>query len=156
MTNNKLKKHFTASALIIKDGEVLLVHHKKLNVWLYPGGHIEDTESPDETLIREVKEETGLDVEIVGEKDESLADQKSDVSVLRIPYVMLCELVGDHYHNDMIYLCKIMDNGNDLKYSSEESHGIKFFTANELESINLFPNFRMLLQKVMKNPASKK
>ena len=40
------------------------MHHKKLDVWLYPGGHVEDTETPDEALVREVKEETGLDIEI--------------------------------------------------------------------------------------------
>lgn len=150
MANTKLIKHFTASALIIKDDKVLLIHHKKLNVWLYPGGHVEETESPDETLLREVKEETGLDVEIISERDESLADPENDVSVLHTPYVILCELVGDHYHNDIVYLCKIIDNGNNLLYSSDESHAIKFFAAKELDSINLFPNFRRLLQKVMR------
>lgn len=39
----ELNKHFTASAIIIKNNKVLLIWHKKLNVWLYPGGHIEKT-----------------------------------------------------------------------------------------------------------------
>ena len=46
--NNDLEKHFTASALIIDNGKVLLLHHKKLGVWLYPGGHIEKNETPDQ------------------------------------------------------------------------------------------------------------
>jgi 8-oxo-dGTP pyrophosphatase MutT (NUDIX family) len=61
------------------------------------GGHVEDNETPDETIVREVMEETGLSVEIISEKDENLANIKEDVSVLNNPYVVLCELVVDHY-----------------------------------------------------------
>ena len=48
------------------DGRVLLVRHTygRLN-WELPGGGAEPGESPDETAIREVREETGLDVQIV-------------------------------------------------------------------------------------------
>ncbi len=150
MTNDQLKKHFTASALIIKDDKVLLVHHKKMGVWLYPGGHVEGTETPDEALIREVKEETNLDVEILGERDENLADLNNNVSVLYNPYVVLCELVGDHYHNDMVYRCKILsDSSCELQHAEGESHGIKFFGIKDLDSISLFPNFKKLLLKIM-------
>lgn len=149
MINKQSKKHFTASALIIENGKVLLVHHKKLNVWLYPGGHIEDTENPDEALVREVKEETGLDIEVIGEKDESLADQENDISVLHNPYVVLCEHVGDHYHNDLVYLCKISGSNRELQHAASESHGIRFFSKEDLDSINLFPNFKRLLLKAL-------
>lgn len=143
------KKHFTASALIVDDGKVLLLHHKKLGVWLYPGGHVEDTETPDQTAIREVKEETGLDVEIISGRDSNLSDASADVSSLHIPYAVLCEMVGDHYHNDIIYLCKLVSKNCDkLNYNSNESSGIKFFSENELDNIKLFPNFKMLLKKV--------
>jgi len=102
--NPSLEKHFTASALIKNDNnEVLLVFHKKLNVWLYPGGHIEFNETPDEAVIREVKEETGLEIEIVGEKEISLNDNEADVSVLHNPYIILCERIKGnegHYHSD--------------------------------------------------------
>lgn len=149
MTDNEPQKHFTASALIVKDRKVLLIYHKKLNIWLHPGGHIENTENPDEALIREVKEETGLDIEIIGERDNDLADIKTDVSVLHNPYVILCEWVGNHYHNDMVYLCRIVGNNDILQYSPSESRGIKFFGVEDLDSINLFPNFRRLLLKVL-------
>lgn len=148
--NNKLKKHFTASALIIKDKKVLLVQHKKLGVWLYPGGHVEDNETPDETVIREVLEETGVSVEIIGEKDKNLADAGADVSVLHHPYVILCELVGDHYHNDIIYLCKITGENAQIKHDAKESEAIGFFGLDELDGIKLFPNFKKLLQKVLR------
>ncbi|HEX6976852.1 MAG TPA: NUDIX domain-containing protein [Patescibacteria group bacterium] len=53
-----------ASAIIIKGGKILLIHRKKdgEEYWVFPGGGIEDNETWDEALIREVKEETALDV----------------------------------------------------------------------------------------------
>lgn len=144
-----IEKHFTSSALIIENNKVLLVYHKKLDVWLYPGGHIEENENPDEALIREVKEETGLDVEIISNKDETLSDIKNDVSSLHIPYAILCELVGVHYHNDLIYLCKIKNNSKQLKHDSNESKGIGFFSLNEIKDLKLFNNFKVLLNKVL-------
>jgi 8-oxo-dGTP diphosphatase len=145
---NNTIKHFTASALIIEDNKVLLVYHKKLDVWLYPGGHIEENEHPDEALLREVKEETGLDIEIISNKDERLSDKNNDITSLHLPYAFLCELVGDHYHNDLIYLCKIKKK-NEIKFNENESSGIGFFNYEEIERLRLFDNFRVLLKKVL-------
>jgi ADP-ribose pyrophosphatase YjhB (NUDIX family) len=145
---NHILKHFTVSALIINDDKVLLVYHKKLDVWLYPGGHVEENENPDEALHREVKEETGLDIEIISDKDESLSDKNDDVTSLHLPYAVLCELVGHHYHNDLIYLCKIKKK-SELKFNENESSGIGFFNYEEIESMKLFDNFKVLLKKAL-------
>lgn len=145
----KPEKHFTASALILDDKKVLLVKHKKLGVWLYPGGHIESWETPDEALIREVKEETGLDIEILSSKDDNLADKEAMVYSLHLPYAFLCEKVGDHFHNDLIYLCKIVKGRESLKHDQRESDGIDFFGIDDLGDIKLFSNFRKLLKQVL-------
>jgi ADP-ribose pyrophosphatase YjhB (NUDIX family) len=144
-----MKKHFTASALIIDEEKVLLVYHKQLDVWLYPGGHIEADENPEEALLREVREETGLQIEILGEKDETLSDKAVDVSALHIPYAMLCELVGDHYHNDIIYLCRVVGKSDKFTHNPKESDEIGFFELKDLNDIKLFPNFKRLLERVL-------
>ena len=152
--NNNTEKHFTASALIMKEGEVLLINHKKLGVWLYPGGHVENNETPDETVIREVKEETGLDVEIISEKDDNLADTETKVFALHQPYTILCEEIkGDleHYHIDMVYRCKIItENSNEIINSYKKTGEIDFFGLDDLSRINLFPNFKRLIERVLK------
>ena len=146
-----MEKHFTASAIVLNnESKVLFVYHKKLAVWLYPGGHIESNETPDESVVREVKEETGLDVEIAGKKDSSLSDKTVDVSVLHNPYVILSERihgVDEHYHIDMVYICKIIGYSK-LRYDAMESNGIGFFSKNDIQDMPLFPNFRNLLNKV--------
>ena len=57
----------TVSAFIVKvdstgEPKLLLHHHKKLDVLLQPGGHIELTETPWAAIAHEIKEETGLEV----------------------------------------------------------------------------------------------
>lgn len=63
-----LERQYCASAYTIdfKNKKVLLMFNKKLNKWLQPGGHIEYNEIPTETAVRETKEETGIDIQIVG------------------------------------------------------------------------------------------
>src|SRR3989344_2401878 len=52
------------SAIIIKSKKVLLIHRKRVGkeYWVFPGGKVEASESCEEALAREVKEETNLDV----------------------------------------------------------------------------------------------
>ena len=56
------------------EGKILLHFHRKLGMWLPPGGHIEQGELPDNAAVREVLEETGLEVELVGERREDVED----------------------------------------------------------------------------------
>lgn len=58
------KVHVTASAIVVSDdrSRVLLHKHKRLGMWLQPGGHIDEGETPAEAAQREAAEETGLPV----------------------------------------------------------------------------------------------
>lgn len=49
--------------LINSSGKILLAHNN--NTYQFPGGHLEDNEIMDQCIIREVKEETGIDVNIL-------------------------------------------------------------------------------------------
>jgi 8-oxo-dGTP pyrophosphatase MutT (NUDIX family) len=53
--------HVTASAIVVGPRGVLLHEHKRLGIWLQPGGHIEAGETPWEAARREAREETGID-----------------------------------------------------------------------------------------------
>jgi ADP-ribose pyrophosphatase YjhB (NUDIX family) len=53
-----------ATALIIQDGQVLLTRRRDLPLWVAPGGHLDQGETIQSCCLREVKEETGLDVAI--------------------------------------------------------------------------------------------
>ena len=55
---------FAGGCIFNEDGEVLLQRRGDSNKWGFPGGAIELGETPQQAAIREVKEETGLDVEV--------------------------------------------------------------------------------------------
>jgi mutator protein MutT len=59
------------AALLIRDGRVLLCHRTVgrrwyPDVWDLPGGHVESGERPIEALVRELKEEVGIQIEEQG------------------------------------------------------------------------------------------
>ena len=61
----ELKKEKCCGCIIIENNKVLLVYEKNRNFWGFPKGHMEKGENEIETALREVKEEVGLDVEII-------------------------------------------------------------------------------------------
>ena len=74
MENEHSGRHFTVAVFVVWEGKVLLHLHRKLGMWLPPGGHIERDELPDDAAVREVFEETGLRIELVREKREDVSD----------------------------------------------------------------------------------
>lgn len=52
--------HVTASAIVVGPRGTVLHRHKRLGLWLQPGGHVEPGEHPADAALREVAEETGL------------------------------------------------------------------------------------------------
>lgn len=96
-------RHFTVAVFVVRDGRVLLHLHRKLGMWLPPGGHIEPGELPDEAAVREVWEETGVAVELVGERRDDIEDP---VQLHRPAGVQLEHIGPGHEHIDLIYFAR--------------------------------------------------
>jgi 8-oxo-dGTP pyrophosphatase MutT (NUDIX family) len=86
--------HVTGSALIVGPRGVVLHKHRKLGIWLQPGGHVDADETPAEGAVRESAEETGLPVELA-------EDMIIHVDVHPGP--------NGHTHLDLRYLCTAPD-----------------------------------------------
>jgi 8-oxo-dGTP pyrophosphatase MutT (NUDIX family) len=54
--------HVTGSAIVVGPRGVVLLRHKRLGLWLQPGGHVDPGETPWAAALREAHEETGLDL----------------------------------------------------------------------------------------------
>lgn len=140
-----MTRHFCASVFIINPitKKILLVHHKKFNKWVQPGGHIESNETPEETAKREVYEETGLKIELLGERFPREED------FIR-PLAIQCNrnLQGD-MHIDITYVAVPINNTNAV-LNDKESTDIGWFTREELETIDVFPDIRITMDYILK------
>ena len=98
------KIDFTASLFIVHDNKVLLRMHDKYNTWLGVGGHIELDEDPLEALHREVKEECGLEFELVGKPVMQFSEESVD---LPVPAFMNRHHTSPgHDHIDLLYVAR--------------------------------------------------
>src|SRR3989344_5120336 len=99
------KIDFCVDALIVYQDKILLIFHKKHQIWLQVGGHIELNEDPEEALLREIKEECGLDVEIVGKKEPQI--EVNGTKFLYPPTFMNIHKVSEtHKHIGLFYIAK--------------------------------------------------
>lgn len=65
-----MKREFSAGGIVLKDGKVLLIKNAAMRdpkkaYWGFPKGHIQEGEKSEEAAVREIKEETGIETEIV-------------------------------------------------------------------------------------------
>jgi len=152
-TSDKLRHDWTASVLVLRrDRRILLLLHRKLGVWLGPGGHVEPGEGPDEAALREVMEETGLAVALVGPRDPALDDPRHGVVCLVQPYVILKERIHDprdpHFHLDHIYCARLVHAEAEPEAALAEVRDARFVAQDELAALPMFENFRALLVRV--------
>lgn len=98
-------RHFVATGFVVHQGAVLLHWHRKVQAWLPPGGHIEPDEDPVQATLREVEEETGLEVRTVPHQQSLPIGNLDQVDA---PFAIMIEDVfdekhGAHQHIDFIY-----------------------------------------------------
>ena len=102
-------RHFTVTTFVSMDDATLLHWHRKVGLWLPPGGHIEANEDPMQAARREALEETGITVEIVPTSD---AFEYADPPQLSPPATIMVEPIRSfagedaHHHIDMIYFTR--------------------------------------------------
>lgn len=145
-----ITNHFTATGIVFNsERKILMIHHKKLHVWLPPGGHVEENELPDDAVLREIFEETGIRARIVSNKrDLSLRDKFC--RELEIPFLVYLEDIngdGTHNHIDMIYVCEAVNE--DIIQQEAEVRAAGWFTAEEVERLDTYDNVIKAVKKAM-------
>ena len=141
------KIDFVVTGFIVFENKVLLILHKKLGLWLPPGGHIELDEDPEEALIREIQEELGINIRIFGNKPERMSDR---TKFLHVPAFLDIHKISDgHRHIGMQYFCTT--NTDKITMNEGELSDMKWFTAEEIElSTLLIPEVRFYAAEALK------
>jgi 8-oxo-dGTP pyrophosphatase MutT (NUDIX family) len=99
-SRSNLVGHITASGLVIEFDKVLLIRHPYLGIWIQPGGHIDEGETPESAAIRETQEETGVLCELVWQENSLV-----DVDVHTIPNNP-AKKEPEHIHIDLCFALK--------------------------------------------------
>ncbi len=128
-TSAQSGRHFTVAVFVVHEGKVVLMKHRRLGLWLPPGGHVEPGETPDETAVREVREEAGISVELVGERGPG-----TGVTPLTRPLGIQLEPIGPgHEHIDLIYLASVK---GDPRLSSERAvQGLDWYSEEDAAQV---------------------
>ena len=87
-----MKYEKSCGAIVVEDGKVLLVKHNAGH-WDFPKGHVEEGETEIETAIREVKEETNIDIKIEKE-NKYISEYSPKENVMKTVIYFIGEKVG--------------------------------------------------------------
>ena len=124
-----MKTDLVVAGYIFNEDKVLLIHHKKLDMWLPLGGHIDPDETPDQAMQREAMEEAGLKVSFVQQNNlPKIGNVKEN---LALSFYNNLHSVGDHDHACFYYVLKA-ENPEDLKINKELKN-FAWHTMEELE-----------------------
>jgi len=125
------KIDFTVAIFVVRDGRVLLVHHRKLDKWLPLGGHIELEEDPEMAAVREAKEESGLEVELLGERPPTTGPGTRALIAPR--FLDIHRITDTHEHIGLIYWAR--PRHGSVTLAAEEHHAIRWCSSAELDAL---------------------
>ncbi len=127
-----MKKEKSCGAVIIEGNKVLLVHQTN-DFWSFPKGHIENNETEPETAIREVKEETGLNVTIDKSKRFELSYIIEDLNI----------------HKTVVLFLARLTNNNHLRLQEEEISEAKWVPIDEVANYLTFDRWHEVWQQIL-------
>ena len=125
------KIDFTVAIFVVHNGKVLLIHHRRLDQWLPLGGHIELDEDPEIAALREAKEESGLEVELIGERPPTT--EPGTRALIAPRFLDIHRITDTHEHIGMIYWAR-PKNGR-VTLSAVEHHEIRWCSTSELDTL---------------------
>ena len=94
-------------AVIVQDGKILLTHELNSGWWLMPGGGMEEGETPEDCVVREVEEETGYIVRPLRR------------------FLFMCEYYEEYRYSGYFFICEVTGMGQMKLTDAEKRRGVQ-------------------------------
>ena len=146
-----MTKQFTVSGYVLDETRerLLLVSHKKLGKWLPPGGHVDQNETPQAAVVREVFEETGIVARLVPHLGMHLDLDGIGADQLDTPVSMSYQLIPErpdepaHIHMDMAFiLIEEASTRRSIDAELQEVNAAGWFSLLEIERLDAFASVK--------------
>jgi len=126
-------------AVVVRDGQILLVQEKADGAWSLPGGWADIGLSPAEVAVKEVREEAGIDVRFI--------------KLLAVLDTKLYDNPPSPYHIYKMFLhCEMIDPNDTLEFEGVETSKVSFWDAHHLPELsrerNTEEQVRMMLELI--------
>ena len=150
LTRNNLLGHFSSSAFVVNSDrtKMVVVYHNIYDGWIYPGGHADGEEDLLSVAIREVEEETGLQVKVLDENFYGIESLPVKGHIKRGKYV------SAHTHFDVVYLLEA-DDTIPLVFREDESKGVKWIPFSEADDETMCDFIRPIHKRLVKKLTNK-
>ena len=131
-----MKKEKSCGAIIVNENKALIIKQKS-GFYGFPKGHMKENETEKMTALREVKEETNIDIEI----DDNLR-------------FSIFYLVNGNINKEVVYFVGYPKNTN-IKIQEQELESAQWIELEKVEEILTFDNLKELWRKVLKEISKK-
>lgn len=139
---------YVTTAFIFYENKLLVVHHKRIKKWMHVGGHVEPDEDLEESLFREIKEETGLVVKILNPEDNYLFNHflHKDIHVEIKPLIrpMFIHRAKTDRGVETIFDYVCVAESDDVILQKEELLDYRWIGKDEIDSLDAFPLWKEL------------
>jgi 8-oxo-dGTP diphosphatase len=129
-------KHLVSYFVLVDRDHVLLVDHKDARLWLPTGGHVEPGEHPRTTVVRELREELGLDLGAAPE------------APLMLTIAETVGLSAGHVDVSLWYVIE-SDRRLALEFDPAEFHSVRWFHSREAPVSRSDPHLLRFLSKLV-------
>lgn len=141
---NNINGHLTVGAFVycVSEDKFLVLYHKDLKMYLYPGGHVD---KEDKSLLdaakRELEEETGLKKLKLLQTDNMKVPFDIDIHLIPINERVN---IPEHYHFDFRYLF-LTETISEINFDKQEFNNYKWISSEELSKDK---NYGKIISKV--------
>lgn len=103
MSHHNYYLDLCVDTFVVNEDAVLLRYHDKYDMWATPGGHIEPGEDVNEAAIREVWEEAGIQVMLIGPEGWEKSDTPTNLDLVPPHFVNRHPINDHHDHSSFIF-----------------------------------------------------